>query len=529
MRGPFRNSEFKVNTYFKRFSAELEEAKKHGHDVWANEVRKYNNCYYARKLQGGVSIKEIIKAAWPSFKEKYARLLTRPGLVKAVESFAGCHDFANGYIYYECPECGDFYMVGFSCHSRMCPSCGKKYRYARSAKVSGKCLEAPHRQFVFTVPEQLRPFFRKHRKPMLNALFAAANDAFTLLLKKHAPKAFRREGRKLGFISFLHTFGRDMKWHPHLHILIAERHMDGADALHKRDFFSFDFLRLAFMNPLLSRVYGFSKAELGAAEQRSMWLLQKELRGKYPKGYYVYGPKFPRGKTTTRDVAKLTHHIARYASHPVISEGRISSFDPKAMTVTWFYDPHEDDDVKDESEKRGAVRHRERRGLHQKAAHPRPRQGVPADKVLRLLLERVQDRAQHRAALHAVGARQDGGGQHMGQGPVEVLRLRSDLVQMRREDGNKLRSFGLQGRMRMTRYKYNFRVRHDAEWDTDYVGMKCLHCDYEEEMELDILLECSDPSGEESPMVYCLSCGHVLLVPKDVYDRIKRGFIYKPE
>ena len=112
MRGPFRNSDFKVNTYFKRFSAELEEAKKHGHDVWVNEVRKYNNCYYARKLQGDVSIKDIIKAAWPSFKKKYARLLTRPGLVKAVESFVGCHDFANGYIYYECPKCGDFYDNG---------------------------------------------------------------------------------------------------------------------------------------------------------------------------------------------------------------------------------------------------------------------------------------------------------------------------------------------------------------------------------------------------------------------------------
>ena len=35
--------------------------------------------------------------------------------------------------------------------------------------------------------------------------------------------------------------------------------------------------------------------------------LQKELREKYPKGYYVYGPKFSRGETTTRDVAELTH------------------------------------------------------------------------------------------------------------------------------------------------------------------------------------------------------------------------------
>ena len=56
---------------------------------------------------------------------------------------------------------------------------------------------------------------------------------------------------------------------------------------------------------------------------------------------------------TTRDIGELAHYIARYASHPAISERRISSFDPVAMTVTWFYDPHEDDDVKDESERKG--------------------------------------------------------------------------------------------------------------------------------------------------------------------------------
>ena len=353
MPGPFRNSDFKVNTYFRRFLPELDEARKRGRDVWLNEVRKYNNCYYARKLQGDVSIREIIKAAWPSFREKHSSRLTRPGLADAVEKFIGCHDFSNGYLYYECPRCGDFYMIGFSCHSRICPSCGKKYRDARSAKVSAKCLEVPHRQFVFTVPEQLRAFFRKHRRPMLNALFASANDAFTLLLKKHAPKAYRKEGRKLGFICFLHTFGRDLKWHPHLHILVAERYMDRDGNLRKHDFFSFDFLRLAFMNALLSRVYAFCKKSLGKDEQRAMWLLQKELRERYPKGYYVYGPKFSRENTTTRDIGELTHYIARYASHPAISERRISSFDPVAMTVTWFYDPHEDDDVGDESERKG--------------------------------------------------------------------------------------------------------------------------------------------------------------------------------
>ena len=81
----------------------------------------------------------------------------------------------------------------------------------------------------------------------------------------------------------------------------------------------------------------------------------------------------------------------------------------------------------------------------------------------------------------------------------------------------------------MRRWRYNFRVRHDAEWDADYVGMKCLNCDYEEEMELDVLLECSNPASEESPVVCCPSCEHELLVPKDVYDQIKGGFVYKIE
>lgn len=37
--------------------------------------------------------------------------------------------------------------------------------------MSEKCLRVPHRQFVFTIPFQLRDYFRLCRKPLLNALF----------------------------------------------------------------------------------------------------------------------------------------------------------------------------------------------------------------------------------------------------------------------------------------------------------------------------------------------------------------------
>ena len=57
----FRNSDLKVNRYFAQpqFKSQLIEASKHGKDVFYNEVRKLNNCYYARKLQGDISIKDI--------------------------------------------------------------------------------------------------------------------------------------------------------------------------------------------------------------------------------------------------------------------------------------------------------------------------------------------------------------------------------------------------------------------------------------------------------------------------------------
>ena len=349
----YRNSDFKINQYFKNFADDIKEAGKHGRDVLYNEIRKKNNLYYARKLQGDVYLKDIFIKFWPEFKKKYESRLNRPGLITAVDSFIGCHNFDNGYLYYECPTCGDFYMIGFSCHSRLCPSCGKKYRDQRTIKVSEKVLEVPHRQFVFTVPCQLRKYFLIHRNPLLNILFESVNDAFNLLLEHGAPIAYKKEKRRLGFISFLHTFGRDMKWHPHIHVLMAEKYLNNKNELKKFDYFSFDFLRKTFQNVLFNKIYAYFKNNRPNEEKRKMYLLLKELKELYPKGYYVYGRKFSNERTTTKDITELTNYIARYASHPPISERRITQCNIDEQLVTWYYDPHEDDDVEDEEKKIG--------------------------------------------------------------------------------------------------------------------------------------------------------------------------------
>lgn len=75
--------------------------------------------------------------------------------------------------------------------------------------------------------------------------------------------------------------------------------------------------------------------------------------------------------------------------------------------------------------------------------------------------------------------------------------------------------------------KYNFRIKHNKDFDTDLVDMKCLECDYEEEVPLDILLEFFDSSVDHAQTLTCPHCDEDLFVPKDVYDQIKGNFVYK--
>ena len=75
--------------------------------------------------------------------------------------------------------------------------------------------------------------------------------------------------------------------------------------------------------------------------------------------------------------------------------------------------------------------------------------------------------------------------------------------------------------------KYNFRIKHNKDFDTDLVNMKCLECDYEEEVPLDILLEFFDSRVDYAPTLTCSHCDEDLFVPKDVYDQIKGNFVYK--
>jgi hypothetical protein len=76
-------------------------------------------------------------------------------------------------------------------------------------------LPVPYFMLTVTLPSQLRTFARSHQKLVYDALFHASAEAAQQLAQDS-----RFVGGTLGLVGVLHTWARDLSYHPHVHYLI---------------------------------------------------------------------------------------------------------------------------------------------------------------------------------------------------------------------------------------------------------------------------------------------------------------------
>ena len=129
-----------------------------------------------------------------------------------------------------------------------------------------------------------------------------------------------------GFIMVLHTFGRDLKWNPHIHCLISEGGYSDNGFWRSISHFNYTYLRNAFRTALLNEM----QAKLGPSFKKVKALCYQE----HKDGFYVYA------KPNTRDPKSVIKYIARYPGRPVIATSRIDKYD--GDFVTFHYNRHED-------------------------------------------------------------------------------------------------------------------------------------------------------------------------------------------
>ena len=256
------------------------------------------------------------------YEEIVYTLHPRPAEIDNIDRMLKCGDEDYGYAWYECKDCHTVKLSPFHCKSRFCPSCGVKYALQRSFSFNSKMLNCKHRHLVFTIDENLRHFFLEDRS-LLDELFHSVNDVISRLFEN----INKKEHFTPGFVCVLHTFGRDLKWNPHIHTVCTEGGAGENQVWRSVTHFDFSFLRRAFQKVLLERML----KRIGPSFKKTLARSYKD----HKDGFYVYA------KDSDVPTDQMIKYVGRYLGRPVIANSRIDKYD--GDSVTFHYNRHEDD------------------------------------------------------------------------------------------------------------------------------------------------------------------------------------------
>ena len=234
-----------------------------------------------------------------------------------------CRTSELGYSVYECPDYGEIKFSYHTCKSRFCPSCGNKYVRKRTEAILQKCYNCKHRHIVFTISDFLWDFFRKDRK-LLDLLFQAVSKTILSWFKDK----YKSQNYIPGIIAVLHTYGRNMKWNPHIHTIVTEGAMGNLNVFKKFDFISYDALRKRFQKILLDLLEK-------KISNSNFKILKNFIYKKSDKGFYVYAEK-----KNNQSTLNMIEYAVRYTGKPAMAESRIIDYDGEY--VTFWYQRHED-------------------------------------------------------------------------------------------------------------------------------------------------------------------------------------------
>ena len=162
-----------------------------------------------------IPLAEVLRRHWPAYQRAFGPQIL-PSHQRAVQCILHCRTRALGGEMYRCQNCRRDHFVYHSCNHRACPQCGHAHASQWIAKQKLKLLPVPYYLITFTVPEGLRAWLRSYQKLGYAALLR--ESAGTLQDVARRPKYL---GAQIGCLSVLHTWGRQLQYHPHVHCVVA--------------------------------------------------------------------------------------------------------------------------------------------------------------------------------------------------------------------------------------------------------------------------------------------------------------------
>ena len=285
--------------------------------------KQYENHINDKKVK--YHIKDIFEDHWNKFLKSYPNINIRETVFDNINKMLKCKTLNLGFDVFKCPNCGKEKFCFHTCKSRLCTSCGNKYNTERQTSIFSKLFKFKHRHVVWTIPEDLRNYFREDRQ-RLSLLFKASQ----IVIESWFHDKYKKKNITPAFISVLHTYGRSIIWNPHIHMILLEGGIN-KDSFVPVTFFSYAAFRKRFMKVLLDLL----SKEINTIEFKN---LKRVLYKNLKDGFYVYSPP-----SKFKSVDALIKYVTRYVSRPVMAESRILNYD--GTYVTFWYQRHEDNKI----------------------------------------------------------------------------------------------------------------------------------------------------------------------------------------
>jgi hypothetical protein len=163
-----------------------------------------------------LEVADVFRAASEAYSERY---VPTPAQRKVIVAIERCRTAKLGGHLDICDQCGHERPAYNSCRNRHCPKCQALAQARWIAQRQQRVIPTKYFHVVFTLPEPLRALARASPAEIYDLLFASATR--TLLdfgrSRLHA---------QIGVTAVLHTWTRDLRFHPHVHCIVTAGGLD---------------------------------------------------------------------------------------------------------------------------------------------------------------------------------------------------------------------------------------------------------------------------------------------------------------
>ena len=270
-------------------------------------------------------IQEILNNGLDRYEKEHKIVMYKKKVINAIKNCKTANIGAHKYI---CDECRYEEIAYNSCRNRHCPNCqtGKKLKWIEARKE--EVLNIKYYHIVFTIPSELYTIAIQNQEKIYKILFRSSSEKLQELERDE-----KYLGAEIGFFSILHTWGQNLMYHPHVHLVVTGGGLTEVNTWKEKeeDFFIpvqvmsrvFREKFLDYMKKEKIEFYGSNKDLENLASYNS--LIQKM----YDKEWIVYC------KEPFKNAECVIQYLGRYTHRVAISNERILKIEGEKVTFKW--------------------------------------------------------------------------------------------------------------------------------------------------------------------------------------------------